>query len=515
MRGYSKHYNTIVIGVGGMGSATCYELAKRGQRVLGIEQYDIPHDMGSSHGYTRIIRLAYYEDPSYVMLLKRAYELWDEIERKSGRRILYKCGSIDAGPADSWVFKGSLRSCVEFDLPHEVLTGREMAQRFPGYRLPDDILGVVQMDGGFLEPEKAVVSYVQAAQALGAEIHGREQVLGWEPSGDGVLVVTDRASYEADSLVISAGSWNDNMLPFLNGLAIPERQVLAWLQPERPEKFQPEVFPVFNLLVPEGRFYGFPAHGVPGFKVGLYHHFEEQGDPSTFDWEPRWDDEEVLREFAARYFPEGSGPTMSLKACMFTNSPDKHFIIDLHPQYPQVSFAAGFSGHGYKFASVIGEIMADLAERRRSRHDISLFALERFTGHPGELHRYRPGEVRPEFSPRLLQGAMDYRQRLQVSAGRRMMGQADYGRRYAMPTGASGAIRRRGIGRFARVPFRRGTGRGGQRLGQPGMVHSRSVARLQHRRRQGPGRQRHQESYRALDSTDPQYWDIEDIEPFW
>ncbi len=400
MIGYSKHYHVIVVGVGGMGSATCYQLARRGKRVLGIERFDIPHDLGSSHGYTRIIRLAYYEHPSYVMLLKRAYELWEEIEGRSSQKLLHITGSIDAGPADSWVFKGSLQSCVEHDLPHEVLTGTELSQRFPGYQLPFEILALYQPKGGFLVPERCTVAFVEAAQALGAEIHGREQVLDWEPVGDGVRVITDRAEYEADRLVITAGSWNANMLPFLNGLAVPERQVLAWLQPERPELFTPERFPVFNLLVEEGRYYGFPVFAVPGFKFGKYHHFEEIGSPDYLNYEPTRQDETMLREFAARYFPAGTGPTMTLKACMFTNSPDGHFIIDLHPEYPQLAYAAGFSGHGYKFASVIGEILADLAERGESRHEISLFRLERLTGQAGRQQRTHLGQHREQLRQR-------------------------------------------------------------------------------------------------------------------
>lgn len=386
MNSYQNHYNTIVVGVGGMGSATCYQLARRSRRVLGIERYDIPHDLGSSHGHTRIIRLAYYEDPSYVMLLRRAYELWDDIAQRAGQKLLYKTGSIDAGPAESWVFKGSLQSCIDHDLSHEVLSGKEMTDRWPGYGLPHDIMGVYQPDGGFLVPERATVAFVEAAHALGAEIHGREQVLEWDTAGDGVRVVTDRGEYTADSLVFTAGAWSSTQLPFLRGLAVPERQVLAWLQPERPDYFQPDTFPVFNVLVEEGRYYGFPVYGVPGFKFGRYHHFEEPVEPTTYDREPDLADETMLREFAARYFPLGAGPTMTLKACMFTNSPDNHFIIDLHPQAPQVSFATGFSGHGYKFASVIGEVLADLAERRQTRHDISLFSLQRLTGQVSELY---------------------------------------------------------------------------------------------------------------------------------
>ena len=376
---YSGRYDAIVVGVGGMGSAASYYLARRGKRVLGLERFGLPHSMGSSHGHTRIIRLAYYEHPSYVLLLKRAYELWREIQKTAGERLLYTTGSVDSGPEDSWVFKGSWESCRLHDLPHEVLTGSELHRRYPGYRLPDDHLALVQPEGGFLAPEKCIVSYVTAAQAHGAEIHARERVLEWEPLEGGVRVRTDRGVYEADKLVVTAGAWDGELVDVLEGLAVPERQVLAWLQPTRPERFRPENFPVFNLLVDEGRFYGFPVHGVPGFKFGKYHHLEEVVDPETLDRETHDYDEQLLRDFAERYFPDGCGPTMDLQTCMFTNTPDNHFVIDVHPDYEQVSFASPCSGHGYKFASVIGEIMADLADTGITRHDIGLFRLDRLT----------------------------------------------------------------------------------------------------------------------------------------
>ena len=389
---YSGRYDAIVVGVGGMGSATSYYLARRGKRVLGLERFGIPHSMGSSHGHTRIIRLAYYEHPSYVLLLKRAYELWREIQRTAGERLLHITSSIDAGPGDSWVFKGSWESCKLHDLPHEVLTGAELHRRYPGYHLPADHLALVQPEGGFLTPEKCIVSYVTAAQALGAEIHGHERVLEWQPLEGGVRVRTDRGIYEADKLVITAGAWDGELLDVLEGLAVPERQVLAWLQPTRPEYFRPDTFPVFNLLVDEGRFYGFPVHGVPGFKFGKYHHLEEKVDPETVDREAHDYDERLLRDFAERYFPDGCGPTMDLQTCMFTNTPDNHFIIDVHPEYDQVSFASPCSGHGYKFASVIGEIMADLADTGITRHDISLFRLGRLTR---SSSRRLPGRAHP------------------------------------------------------------------------------------------------------------------------
>jgi sarcosine oxidase len=396
MQRLAKRYNAIVVGVGGVGSAAVYELAKRGKRVLGLERFDVPHEMGSSHGHTRIIRLAYYEHPSYVMLLRRAYELWREIQGRAGEQLLHITGSIDAGPPDSWVFKGSLQSCLEHDLPHEVLTGRDLAARFPGYRLPFETMAVLQPEGGFLVPERCIVAYVTAAQALGAEVRARERVLEWRPLGEGVRVTTERDVYEADRLIVTAGAWNGALVDVLDGLLEPERQVLAWLQPSRPEAFAPERFPVFNLLVGEGRYYGFPVFRVPGFKFGKYHHLEEVVDPEWVEREPTIEDEQILREFAERYFPEGAGPTMSLKACMFTNTPDHHFIIDTHPRYPQVSFTSPCSGHGFKFASVIGEIMADLAERGETRHNIELFRLDRFAGQP----RARVGQRRDPFAGR-------------------------------------------------------------------------------------------------------------------
>jgi len=384
---YSGRYDVIVVGVGGMGSATSYYLARRGKRVLGLERFGIPHSMGSSHGHTRIIRLAYYEHPSYVLLLKRAYELWREIQQTAKEHLLHITASIDAGPEDSWVFKGSWESCRLHDLPHEVLTGSELHRRYPGYHLPPNHLALVQPEGGFLTPEKCIVSYVMAAQARGAEIHARERALEWEPLEGGVRVRTDRGAYEADKLVVTAGAWDAELLDVLDGLAVPERQVLAWLQPTRPERFQSDVFPVFNLLVEEGRFYGFPVFGVPGFKFGKYHHLEESVDPESLDREAHDYDEQLLRDFAERYFPDGCGPTMDLQTCMFTNTPDNHFVIDLHPDYPQVSFASPCSGHGYKFASVIGEIMADLAQTGITNHDISLFRLDRAAGRlPGVPH---------------------------------------------------------------------------------------------------------------------------------
>jgi sarcosine oxidase len=376
--GQTRSFDVIVLGVGGMGSAAVYHLARRGKRVLGIERFDVPHDFGSSHGLTRIIRLAYYEHPAYVPLLRRSYQLWRELERVAGEPLLHITGSIDAGTPESAVFQGSRRSCELHDLPHEVLDATQLRQRFPGYRLPGGYLALFQPEGGFLLPERCVVAHVEAAQALGAEVHAREQVLEWRTRGDGFEVQSDRAIYHAERLVISAGPWASKLVPGLAPLAIPERQVLGWFQPLEPPLFEPERFPVFNLLVDEGRFYGFPIHGIPGFKIGLYHHLEEHVDPDTIDRDIHPRDEHALRTCVSRYFPAANGPVMAMKTCMFTNSPDEHFILDLLPDHPRVAVAAGFSGHGFKFCSVVGEIMADLVEHGQTAHDVGLFRLARF-----------------------------------------------------------------------------------------------------------------------------------------
>ena len=377
-------YDAIVVGLGGMGSASAYHLARRGRRVLGLEQFDLLHELGSSHGLTRIIRLAYHEHPSYVPLLRRAYELWHDLETDAGERLLVITGSLEGGPEDGTTFRGALEAAELHDLEHEVLDAAEMRRRYPAYAGFDASTKVVeQPDGGFLLAERTILAHVNGALAAGAELHFREPVLGWDVVGDGVRVETERGTYDADRLVITAGAWARTLVPALDRLAVPERQVLAWLQPTRIELFAPDRFPVFLIDVEEGSYYGFPIHDVPGFKFGRYHHLGELMDPSDSDRSVRPDDEGVLRAFAERYFPDGAGPTVMLKGCIFTNSPDEHFLLDTLPEAPQVSLFAGESGHGYKFASVIGEILADLAIEGATRHDIGLFRLDRFASVSG------------------------------------------------------------------------------------------------------------------------------------
>jgi sarcosine oxidase len=372
-----EHFDAIVVGMGGMGSATAYQLARRGLKVLGLEKHNLLHDMGSSHGLTRIIRLAYYEHPSYVPLLFRAYELWRQLENVTGERILYVTGGIDAGAESGRIVQGSLAACREHSLHHEVLDAGQLRDRFPGVCLPKDMVGIYSPDSGFVLSERAIGLYTRLAIELGAEVHGREGVTGWEARPDSVLVRTETSTYSAGRLIISAGAWTAKLLPSLSKLLQPERQVLIWTRPLRPELFQLGAFPIFNLQSPEGQFYGFPVHDFPGFKIGRYHHRDEKVDPDAMDRNCHPEDEAVLREGIARYFPDANGPTLALKVCLFTNTPDEHFILDAHPETDRVFIAAGFSGHGFKFCSVVGEIMAELAATGATRHNLDLFRITR------------------------------------------------------------------------------------------------------------------------------------------
>jgi sarcosine oxidase len=372
-----KSYDAIVVGVGSMGSAAVYEFAKRGRSVLGLEQFDVPNLLGASVGVTRIIRLAYAEHPKYVPLLVRAYSLWRALETATREQLLFITGGIDAGSEQSQTIEGSLRSCREHGLAHEVMSAAEVNRRFPGYRLPPDMVAVHQSDGGFLMSERCVIAHVNAALAFGADIRGRERVVGWDASSHGVRVTTDRARYEAGVLVLTAGPWTPSVSAVLRPFVVVERQVLLWVQPRTPEYYAMGRFPIFNMEAPEGRYYGFPVHSVPGFKIGKYHHRHEAVEADAVDRACCAADEAILREGIRRYFPDADGPTLAMKVCMFANSPDEHFIIDRLPGAANVVVAAGFSGHGFKFGGVVGEIVVDLATAGSTKWDVELFRMER------------------------------------------------------------------------------------------------------------------------------------------
>jgi sarcosine oxidase len=374
----TDRYDVIVVGVGGVGSAATYHLADRGLDVLGIERYDVPHTRGSSHGSTRIVRRVQHEGPEYVPLVERAYELWHELEARTGRDLLHVTGSVHAGPPEAGVVEDSRAACDAHGVPYETLPATEVNERFPGYDLPGRFRALYQPDGGFLDCEQCTIAHVEAAHGAGATVRARERVLDWSETTDGVRVRTDEGRYAADELVLTAGPWTRELVPGLVGEAEPVRAVMAWFQPEEPEWFAPGRFPVFVLREADedGGGYGFPRHDVPGFKIGASHS-EPLDDPDGMDREPTRADEQRHRDLAERYFPAGAGPTMGLTTCMWTMTDDEHFLLGRPDGYDAVTVGAGFSGHGFKFASVTGEVLAEFAVDGETGHDVGRFDVNR------------------------------------------------------------------------------------------------------------------------------------------
>jgi sarcosine oxidase len=376
-------FDQIVIGAGGMGSAAIYELSRRGQRVLGLEQHTVPHELGSSAGGTRIFRFAYFEHPSYVPLMRLSFARWQALERDCGERLVTITGGLDIGLAAGRVVRGAKAACAVHGLAHEVLRPSELERRHPAWRVPEDFEAVYQPDAGFLVADRAIAAHVTLARRLGAEVREGEVVRAWRAVGDRVEVETARGLYEAGALVVAAGAWSGKVLTDygFGRLAVPERQVVGWFgagSETGGQMFAPERFPVFILDCPErGVFYGFPERAAgEGVKVGRFHHRLETVDPDAVDRRIVPEDEALLRNIG-RYLAAPMGAQVGAKTCMFVNSPDEHFIVDRLPQHPNVVVAAGFSGHGYKFCSGIGEILADLAMHGRSPHDTGLFSLAR------------------------------------------------------------------------------------------------------------------------------------------
>jgi len=377
-------YDAIIAGLGGMGSSAAYHLAGRGKRVLGLERYSPAHDRGSSHGQSRIIRLAYSEDPAYVPLVLRAYELWERLERETGQDLMTLTGGLMIGPPGTKFFEGSKASAEKYDLPYEVLDAAELKRRYPVLEPTPDTVALFEEKAGFLRPEASVKAHLDRAASLGAELRFEEELLSWEPTQSGVLVETASGTYEAQRLVVSAGAWAPKLLADLGLPLEVTRQLLFWFDPKGGiEPFLPDRFPIFIWEPEDGNsFYAVPAHDGPrgGVKVAFFRADGRTADPETIDREIHDEEVEFIRSYLARYVPVLDGDFLYAKTCMYTNTPDEHFVISAHPRYPQVAIAAGFSGHGYKFCSVVGEILADLTTESETPHPIDLFSPTRLVG---------------------------------------------------------------------------------------------------------------------------------------
>jgi sarcosine oxidase len=371
-------FDVIVVGAGGMGSAAAFELARRGRSVLALEQFPLVHDRGSSHGHTRIIRRAYYEHPNYVPLVRRAFERWYDLEQWTGRHLLTECGCLGIGPPDGEVVNGVLAAAREHHLAVDRLSAAELRSRFPQFRFEDNFVGVFERDAGFLYVEDCVLAHLDAARSLGAQLQPEEAVTGWSANGDGVTVTTTKDTYHAGRLVLTVGPWAGDVLGEYGARLRVMRQVILWFGTEDPAAFRRDLFPIFLAEVPAGPFYGLPAIDGRGLKVARHYGAPELNSPDEVARAVRPADEVPVRQFLAAHIPAANGPLHAAQTCIYTLTPDRHFLIDRHPEHPQVAFATGFSGHGFKFAPVVGEILADLIEAGDTRWPIEMFRLARF-----------------------------------------------------------------------------------------------------------------------------------------
>jgi sarcosine oxidase len=372
-------YDVIVVGLGVTGLAALAELARRGVRALGIERHAVGHDLGSSHGETRMIRLGYFEHPSYVPLLRRTYALWRALDTVANTRLLHITGIAEMGPADSDIVAGTLAASRMHGLPHEVLDAAEAMRRFPAFRLPQDFVCVVQPDGGFIAAEAAMTTLAAQARTHGAEILSHAEVQSVKPGNGGVRVATSRGDIDAKAVIVAAGPWMTQLVRKLP-LRVT-RQVMTWFEAPQPELFVQGRFPVFLLASRHGNHYGFPSLDGRSVKIAKHHHFDETVDPDRVERKISAADEAAVRSALSEFIPAADGPLTAAKTCLYTVTPDHDFIVDRLPDTPNIVVAAACSGHGFKFAPVLGEVLADLAIKGETGQDISRFQLSRLGRH--------------------------------------------------------------------------------------------------------------------------------------
>jgi sarcosine oxidase len=358
--GFAKKFDAIVLGLGGMGSSACYHLSKRGLDVLGVEQFSIPHQNGSSHGQTRMIRKAYFEHPDYVPLLRRSYELWRELEIECGEDIFDQRGMILYADETSTVYQGTLKSSKQHNLPVEHVELSDARKRWPAYQFAEHHSVLFEKDAGFLYPEKAITNFVSLAGKSGAVIKENEPVAEYSFDEKGVIIKTKNNTYSAGKLVITAGAWTTSLLNDLNIPFTLLRKYLSW-HSAGPQHQADSNIPCAFYDLGDHMFYMFPSIDEKGVKIGKHSGGEEIQHPEQKNTEKLPGSFlKPLRQFVESYLPNVLAVPDDFVTCMYTNTPDENFIIDKHPESDNLVFAAGFSGHGFKFVPVIGEVLADL-----------------------------------------------------------------------------------------------------------------------------------------------------------
>ncbi|MEC7239771.1 MAG: N-methyl-L-tryptophan oxidase [Myxococcota bacterium] len=368
-----NHFDAIVIGLGGVGSAALSHLARSGCHVLGLEQFQVGHSLGSSHGETRVIRKAYFEHPSYVPLLKRSYELWDALEKDSGETLFERCGVVQIGPPDGDVIQGVLRSADQHGLEVERLDREQLREKAPMLRLPDGMAALWEEDGGLLHVEACVKAHARDAIRRGATVLQGERVVNWHSDGEGVVVRTLSDRYSADRVLFCAGAWTSSLLSRIGRPLNVLRKVQIWSSAEQPWRHAP----VFLYDLESGVFYGFPDCGT-GVKVAE-HSGGEAVDPNALDRDLHGGDLDRVVGFNQRWL-EGLGAPHRHAVCMYTMSPDENFLVGPHPKGSRVFVAAGLSGHGFKFCPVLGEGLAQMMTAGTSSLDFEFLSPSRLGG---------------------------------------------------------------------------------------------------------------------------------------
>ena len=372
------HYDVIVIGTGGVGSAALYHLARSGARAIGLDRFPSGHSQGSSHGQTRIIRQAYHEHLNYVPLLLRAYELWHELEQEVQQKLFYQVGLLFGGPPNGEIVRGVLQAAAEHGLDVEDLSLQEASARWPGFRLRDDHRHVFEPRAGFLLVEDCVKAHAEAAVRAGATLQSGVAVRGWKPDGRSVIVETDDEKLSADRIVITAGAWASDLLASLNVPFQVRRKPLFWYRTNDPSYQMESGCPCFFFESLNGQFYGFPQSNELGVKLAEHTGGGVVTDPLQVDRSLHPADQARVEACLAEHLPGVSRECTAHAVCMYTMSPDEHFVVGRHPEYPQVAFTAGLSGHGFKFTSVLGEVMAQLALNGVTQHPIEFLSPTRF-----------------------------------------------------------------------------------------------------------------------------------------
>ncbi|MBX3439095.1 MAG: N-methyl-L-tryptophan oxidase [Planctomycetaceae bacterium] len=371
----TKTYDAIVLGVGGFGSAALFHLARRGVNVLGIERFGIAHDRGSSHGETRIIRKAYFEHPDYVPLLHRAYELWRELEALSGKQLYWETGLVLSGPPRGETIIGALEAAGRHGVRVDAMTLADARERFPLFAFAEDDAVVLEPEAGYLKVEDCVATHIEQAQRQGASLLTNQTVRSWSVAGSRVRVVTDKGTIEAPHLVIAAGAWSGAMLGRIGVSLSVLRKPLFWHDVSTPDWRETSAF---YFERPHGAFYGFPSVDGQTIKLAEHSGGVPVDDPLTVDRGRHDVDLAPVHRFITESLRHVSPQPRRHAVCMYTMSPDAHFLIDRHPEYPQVVFGAGFSGHGFKFTSVVGEVLADLTIEGQTSRPVGFLGLERF-----------------------------------------------------------------------------------------------------------------------------------------